>query len=65
MLKFKNFFHKHDFHEVNREIMDCDWYRHGLFITKTPITVITYKCSKCPKHKQITLDGTIDGNCTG
>ena len=51
---FQNLFHKHDFQEVNREFMDMAIFRNEKRLGWTPITVITYKCSKCTKHKQIT-----------
>ena len=55
----------HKYEEINRQLMFKQEYTSALFQClpiggEQPVTVITYKCIKCPKHKQITLDGWVE-----
>jgi len=55
----------HKYEEVDRQFVMEQEYTGALFGAQ-PIgdeqraTLITYKCIKCPKHKQIVLKGWID-----
>lgn len=49
-------FHKYE--EVNRQPLMKQEYWFGREVGRAePVTVVTYKCTKYPKHKQITLKG--------
>lgn len=47
--------------------VDRSFYEHGYFtidgterVTNT-LTRLTYKCEKCPAHRQVTLEGMVKG----
>lgn len=56
--------HFHKYEEVSRQFMEQEKYKPVLFGaipigSPEPVTVVTYKCIKCPKHKQVTLSGWV------
>ena len=58
--------HFHKYEEVNRQFLMKQEFSSALFGCEPigdeqPVTIITYKCNKCPKHKQVILDGWING----
>ena len=59
------FHFNHNYEEIDRQFLFHQEYTSALFGCEPiggeqRVTLVTYKCTKCPKHKQVILDGWID-----